>query len=435
MPAYIQQHRERIREVCTLLRSAERPVRLLSTLAWPAEIRQRFFDRKAAELPRPVYPKFDAAPTFAAVSRARRSIATGHPVEDWLARLADVIEGGARMLAGIGTPAFFRQSRLLYGAPTDPLRDESSNSLELARSFHLVLDDLTHVDLGAPPDACVLADAVAAEMTSVVRQQFGEQAPVVEVVDQLSANALAGARRIRIRRGACFTDRDVAQLIQHEAFVHVGTSLNGLLQEELPILAAGHAGTTRTQEGLAVFAEFISGSIDLDRLRRLADRVVAIQMSIEGGDFLDVYRFFLEQSGNEGQSFENARRIFRGGNVEGGAPFTKDCVYLDGLLRVHSFLRSIVTMGRADCLRLLFCGKLDIEDMPALVALSEAGMCRPPRYLPPWATDLRFLIAYLAYSRFLNTIDAKLIAAHYEQMLGSFPRLSPAIGADEAVRV
>jgi uncharacterized protein (TIGR02421 family) len=215
--------------------------------------------------------------------------------------------------------------------------------------------------------------------------------------------------------------------------VHVGTSLNGLLQEELPILAAGHAGTTRTQEGLAVFAEFISGSIDLDRLRRLSDRVIAIQMAIEGADFLDVYRFFLQRAGGESQSFENARRIFRGGVLEGGAPFTKDCVYLDGLLRVHSFLRSVVTTGRADCLRLLFCGKLDIEDMPALVALAEAGMCRPPRYLPPWATDLRFLIAYLAYSRFLNTIDATRIAAHYEQMLGTIRRL-PAGAAGEGYR-
>lgn len=340
-----------------------------------------------------------------------------------MARLAGVIEGSARMLAATGTVSFFEQSRLLYGAPTDPLRDEATNSLEMARSFHLVLDDLAHVDVGAPPEACVLAETVAAEVTAVVSQHFRDQGPVVEVVDQLSANALAGPRRIRIRRGACFTDRDVAQLIQHEAFVHVGTSLNGLLQEELPILAAAHAGTTRTQEGLAVFAEFISGSIDLDRLRRLADRVVAIQMAIEGADFLDVYRFFLQQSGDEGQSFENARRIFRGGVLEGGAPFTKDCVYLDGLLRVHSFLRSIVTSGRADCLRLLFCGKLDIEDMPALVALAEGGMCRPALYLPPWASDLRFLIAYLAYSRFLNTIDAKRIAAHYEQMLGAIPEL------------
>jgi uncharacterized protein (TIGR02421 family) len=424
MPEHVRQHRERISDVCRQLREAERPVRLLATLAWLPEVKQRFFEQGAAELPRPRYRPFDPQPTFDAVARARGAIGRDHPVEDWLARLADAIEGGARLLAAIGTPAFFEQSRRLYGAPADPLPDESSNSLDLARSFHLVLDDLAHVELGAPPEACVLASTLAEEMTAAVRQHFGDAAPAVEIVEQLSSNALAGARRIRIRREACFTDRDVAQLIQHEAFVHVGTSLNGLAQEELPILAAGHAGTTRTQEGLAVFAEFISGSIELDRLRRLADRVVAIQMAIEGADFIDVYRFFLEQTGGESQAFENARRVFRGGVLSGGAPFTKDGVYLDGLLRVHSFLRSIVATGRADCLRLLFCGKLDIEDMPALLALSEAGMCRPPRYLPPWAADLRFLIAYLAYSRFLNTVDAHRITRHYEQMLGSRGRTS-----------
>ncbi|MGH8496685.1 MAG: tyrosine/phenylalanine carboxypeptidase domain-containing protein, partial [Gammaproteobacteria bacterium] len=153
MPRHVQQHRERIREVCTLLREAERPVRLLATLAWPPEIKQEFFARGAAALPRPQYPGFDPQPTFDAIAEARKSIGTDHPVEQWLARLAEVIEGGARMLAAVGTPAFFEQSRLLFGAPTDPLKDESSTSLELARSFHIVLDDLAHVDLGAPPEA------------------------------------------------------------------------------------------------------------------------------------------------------------------------------------------------------------------------------------------------------------------------------------------
>ncbi|MFT5260688.1 MAG: hypothetical protein ACI810_002443, partial [Gammaproteobacteria bacterium] len=57
----------------------------------------------------------------------------------------------------------------------------------------------------------------------------------------------------RIREGACFTDRDIVQLINHEAHIHVGTSLNGLAQTHLPLLAASHPGTTRTQEGLAAF--------------------------------------------------------------------------------------------------------------------------------------------------------------------------------------
>jgi uncharacterized protein (TIGR02421 family) len=285
-----------------------------------------------------------------------------------------------------------------------------------------MIDSFAGIDLGAPADACYLADGVAAEMQKSVRKMFGDAAPEVQVVDELSANALAGPKRIRIRRSACFTDKDIRQLIQHEAYIHVATSLNGLSQPFLKILGAGHPETTKTQEGLAVFAEFITGSIDLDRMRRLADRVLAIQMAIDGADFLDVYRYFLDRSGGEEQAFENARRVFRGGVLTGGAPFTKDVVYLDGLLRVHNFLRVIVSTGRADCLRLLFAGKLDIEDIPALFELTRAGMCQEAKYLPPWADDLRFLLCYLAYSSFLNGIDLGQMKLHYESLLRGIPK-------------
>ena len=104
---------------------------------------------------------------------------------------------------------------------------------------------------------------MAQDITTAVSRHFGDAAPAIELVDSLSANALASASRIRIRRDARFTDRDAAQLLNHEAYIHVATSLNGKDQKDLPILAAGHPGTTRTQEGLAVFAEIISGTIEL----------------------------------------------------------------------------------------------------------------------------------------------------------------------------
>lgn len=277
------------------------------------------------------------------------------------------------MLSACGTADYFKRSSDLYGTPLGVLRDEATTLHALATSFDERSKSLANIDLGAPPPACHLAGAVAEKMERAVKAMFNDDAPEVLVVDELSANALAGPKRIRIRRTACFTDKDVNQLIQHEAYVHVATSLNGLAQPDVKILTASHPGTTRTQEGLAVFSEFITGSIDLDRMQRLADRVLAIQMSVEGADFLEVYQYFLERTGNEEQSFENARRVFRGGVLTGGAPFTKDIVYLDGLLRVHNLLRSIVSAGRADCLRLLFCGKLDIEDIPVLHELSERG--------------------------------------------------------------
>ena len=144
-----------------------------------------------------------------------------------------------------------------------------------------------------------------------------------------------------------FTRRDAAQLLNHEAFIHVGTGINGRAQVDLPILAVGHPGTTRTQEGLAVFSEFVSGHLDLDRLRRLANRVLAVQLVIDGADFVELYRWFLERSPSPEQAFESTRRIFRGAPLEGGAPFTKDCGYLSGLLGVTTFVRAAFAAGRA----------------------------------------------------------------------------------------
>lgn len=412
---------ERIEYVSNLLFEASQSIRILSHVSWNASIRDRFFARQARVLPEVTYPEFNPAPVLEMIAAARLHIESSF-IDEWLARLADDLEDSARMMAGAGKPEFFSYSRKLFGIPDDPLPDNLTTSIALARKFDELLTSVMTVDLGEPPEACYMAQAVATAMTDAVTEMFGDDAPEVLIVDELSANALAGPRRIRIRRNACFSDKDIRQLVEHEAYIHVATSLNGLAQPHLKILGASHPGITKTQEGLAVFAEFITGSIDLGRMRRLADRVIAIQMAIEGADFLDVYQYFLSRIENEGQSFENARRVFRGGVVSGGAPFTKDIVYLDGLLSVHNFLRAIVSSGRSDCLRLLFCGKLDIDDIPVIHELTQMGLCQPARYLPPWASDLRFLLCYLAYSSFLNGVDLSRVRAHYETLLQRIPK-------------
>src|SRR5690606_39201705 len=118
------------------------------------------------------------------------------------------------------------------------------------------------INLDAAHAQPVTSHDLAQRMCGILARHFEDAAPKVEVVDHLSASALAGAHYIRVRADAVFSDRDLAQLVHHEAFVHIATSLNGAAQTDFPILAAGHPGTTRTQEGLAVFAELISGAMD-----------------------------------------------------------------------------------------------------------------------------------------------------------------------------
>jgi uncharacterized protein (TIGR02421 family) len=410
---------ERLQAAAVLLRKAEKPVRVLRAVAWSPDVATAFFAAGGKELPRVSYTPLDAAPVHEVLHAARALIDGDGPVQAWLLRIAEVIGTGADMLAGIGTKEFHRQSVKLYGSPQTDLLNCDVRPLDLARMLDYVLGSFHNleINLDAKTEASTTSEQLAFRMAKILARHFAEAAPKIEIVDHLSSNALAGARYIRIRRDAVFSDRDLAQLVQHEAFVHIATSLNGAAQSAFPILAAGHPGTTRTQEGLAVFAELISGAMDPTRLLRLADRVLAIQMSMDGADFLELYRFFRERTHNDFSAFENARRITRGGLVKGGGPFTKDSVYLEGLVRVHNFLRIAVQETRVDCIRLLFAGKMDIDDMPAITTLAAHGLCTFPRFLPPWARDLRFVLSYIAYSSFLNRMNLERVREHYKDML------------------
>jgi uncharacterized protein (TIGR02421 family) len=419
-----ERERERIRSLATELRQAEKSVRVLRTLAWPEDVATRFFAARCKQLPEVSYPRFDASRVVDRVRAVRAKLTGRNEIDGWLRRQASTIEMGARLLEAAGTRRFFALSEELYGTPTTPLLDGRTTSLMLAERLDRVLCALDHGELG-PPQRTLSAGALAQQMRREVRKYLGDAAPSVMLVEHCSAKAVAGARRIKIRRSARFTEDDVRQLVMHEAMVHIATSLNGNAQRDLPILAAGHPGTTRIQEGLAVFSEIVSGAMAPDRFRRLSDRVLAIQKAIEGADFLELYRFFLERNDDPHQAFENARRVVRGGLVTGGAPFTKDGVYLDGLVRVHDFLRVAVRIDRADIMPLLFCGKLDLADLPALATLAGVGLCRYPRFMPPWAANRRFLISYLAYSGFLNRVRLRSVEHHFRQLLSEAPRVAP----------
>ncbi|MGE5153891.1 MAG: flavohemoglobin expression-modulating QEGLA motif protein [Bdellovibrio bacteriovorus] len=416
-----QREQERIKSVARLLHQGCRPLKVLSALAWPPEVKTTFLDGGSQELPRVSYPAFDPTPTIEAVREARRLIVPVTTIDLWFDQQAQAIELAARMLAAAGTPAFFDHARQLYGEPTAPLRYLPVTPIQLAHTVQETIAQLAQIHFDLAPPAYHSATEVAKRLKVAVKEHFGDQAPSVDLVDQLSANALATSKAIRVRRDARFTDRDFIQLLHHEAHIHVATSINGKAQTDLPILGDAHPGTTRTQEGLAVFAELVSGSIELDRLRRLADRVITIQMAIDGADFLDVYRYYLEKTSQPDQSFESARRVFRGGVITGGAPFTKDVVYLTGLLSVNYFIRACFAAGRADAIHLLFCGKLDLFAVPALCELYALGLCRPPRFLPPWISDPRYLLATLTFSTFANRHDLEPLVQVATKLLDSAP--------------
>lgn len=186
--------------------------------------------------------------------------------------------------------------------------------------------------------------------------------------------------------------------------MHTATVLNGRRQPRLRSLALGAPRTTPTQEGIAVLGELVTNATDITRLRRVALRVLAVQQALDGADFIDVFKFFLEAGQSEEESVRSAQRIFRGGAVKDGIVFTKDAVYLSGLFEVHTFLRVANRDRRPELVANLFAGRLTLADALRLAPLFESGWLEPPRYMPPWARDLRRLAALMAYCAFVSNI-------------------------------
>lgn len=392
---------------------AAKGIRLLSLASWPASEQQAFlagWARGNPRLPDYRYPRHD----FSEVRRELAAVAAAadpsHPLGQYLVESAQGWVLAAELLEQLGTRQVTDLSMALFGTPDQALPGGTS-AREAANHFLLVADELDRELLAASEQVEVSATALALRLQSELDDFFDARVVSVELDPDLIAKAAAGASKIRLRAGAAFSDYDLQQLLQHEALVHSLTALNGQQQAVLPSLALSSPRITATQEGLAVFAEQITGSIDIERMKRVSLRIEAVAMALEGADFIQVFRYFLASGQNEVESFTSAQRVFRGVPTTGGAAFTKDTVYLRGLIGVHTFFRWALKRGRLRLCRLLFAGKMTLGDVQRFEPLFDSGVLQEPRWLPPWVARANGLAGSLAFSLFANKIRLEQVVA------------------------
>lgn len=414
---------ERFAELDARLVEAAKDVKVLSQLAWPASVAEQFLERwHAGEpvLPRVKERRGSFGRQIAALRDVMAACDLGHPVGRFLYRTARSYVWAAEMMQAVGTAEFTARSLDLYGGPADPVGPGQRSNLAAAEQFLALTEDFRDAGYIAEQDYCVTPQHVAAMLRRRIEDVLVGRSIAVVIDDEMAAKAAAGPTRVRVRGGTCYSEYDVAQLAEHEVFVHALTSLNGREQPHLRALGLGAPRTTATQEGLATFAEMITNSMDLARLRRLALRVKAVDLALTGADFIDVFRFFIAAGQEPHESFHSAARVFRGGDVSGGVVFTKDVVYLRGLMGVHTFFLKAIQSGRPELIHYLFAGRMTLSDALELDPFFRSGAIAAPHFEPGWTKSRATLAAFLIYSLFATSL--RLTRVELDDFVEEAPR-------------
>jgi len=405
---------DRFAELDRRLVAAVKGIKLLSLVSWPASVQATFlaaWHSGRPQLPNVEYERNDYCATRAELEAVFLAAAPGHAVGDYLRRTAQSWRIATELLDAVGTPAVSEHSIRLFGRPGDLLPGGSVSNLDAAQHFIELANELARELVSNDADFCIPAEVLRDELQREISAFFTAHKVTVEIDANLIAKAAAGPTRIRLRSSTCFSEYDKHQLLEHEAFVHSLTALNGREQPNLKSLALNSPRITATQEGLATFAELMSGSIDIGRMKRISLRIVAIHMALAGADFIDVFRFFNDSGQTDTDSFTSAMRVFRGAPLTGGAAFTKDTVYLHGLLSVHTFFRWALKNQKLKLCRSLFAGKMALHDVLALEPYFDSGYITAPMYLPPWVQQANGMAGMLAFSLFANRIRLDKVVA------------------------
>lgn len=405
--------RAELQRVDAALGRSGKQLKLLAELAWPRRVEQRFFAAQARELPEVRYE----VDTRALEARVRELTALEKTLSGaslhsrWLRDGVASLRDACRLALTLGTKEFHALSKELYGSADTVFEGSAQSNLQLAEHLLENLEDELGDEATEEPEERLDAEQLAQWMRDRAAGRTDGLEVTVTVDEELTSKAIAGTRKVRVRKGATFDKTEAESLWTHEVETHALTAQNGERQAACPaLLRAGGPRSTRTQEGLAIFAELYAHTLTVDRMKRLALRVRLVHMAEQGADFLQVYRFLLEQGSEPREAFLDAQRIFRGGVLEGGAPFTKDSCYLAGLLQVYSFLAATTRAGMRDELEMLVVGRLALEDLEALVYLRKLGVLTRPPMRPPWVQRWGSLVPYMSFAAFFPRLELAQVA-------------------------
>ncbi len=322
--------------------------------------KEKFFQSKYTINPGFIYPTLD----FDAFDLQRQLFSLEiETIEDPIIKnlYEDIIyeySGLIECIATIGKgKKFYYNSLRSFGTPTE-------KDVENAK-FILHFNDEVDVEKTTPKFDVHQAESFFREYS----KQYGFTY-AIKHSDKLSAIAmvLSNDKTLVLNKLHTFSQNDISILTTHEIGVHMLTTMNSE-NNILKIFSHGFPNNVETQEGLAVFSEYMSNSITLERLKVLAYRVIAVNSLEKGYDFKQTFKLL---KNNYNLSYETAFKITL--RVHRGGGFTKDYLYLTGLKKVYSFYK------KGNSLKPLLTGKTTLEYAKEITYLIANDYAKPITY-------------------------------------------------------
>ena len=272
----------------------------------------------------------------------------------------DIIYTYSGLIQCIGTigkgKQFYFDSLHCFGTPTE-------NDVDNAK-FILHFEDEN-------PDAPRFKARYSAKDSEVFFKEFSKQYDFsynVAFSDKISAIAMVlnNTKTLVLNTNHTYSEHEIAVLTNHEIGVHMVTTMNGILHP-LKIFSHGFPNNEETQEGLAVFSEYMSNNLTVTRLKELAYRVIAVDSLAKGYPFSRTFRMLHNTYDlNRETAFYITLRAHRGGG------FTKDYLYLSGLKKIYDYYHT------GQDLSLLLTGKVALGYTEHITSLIEKGFAVAP---------------------------------------------------------
>tara|TARA_R110002051_G_scaffold243722_3_gene303708 strand:- start:8792 stop:9964 length:1173 start_codon:yes stop_codon:yes gene_type:complete len=319
--------------------------------------KQRFFSSKYTEEPILKYPKIKFHPykLHRMFFSQRLERITDQKVQKLYQDIIYYYSNMVQCIQTIGEPKKFHYNSLrVYGTPTE--KDVQNAQFILHHSDEKAGEEMDKIY--SPEDAKNYFEEFSKQYNFPLNIKFS----TTIAADAMVSNS---TQTLLIKKNTKFSKNQLLTLANHEIGVHLVTTYNGIAQP-LKIFSNGFPRNVETQEGLAVFSEYMSGALTLNRLKTLAYRVLASDSLIKGYSFSDTFDLIHGQYKlNRNDAFSITLRVHRGGG------FTKDRLYLSGLKKIYKRYQ------RGEAMDNLLTGKVTMDYEADIVNLQNLNLANP----------------------------------------------------------